>query len=137
MDELDSDTEEFLAHYGVPGMRWGRRKGSASGGGGKLGGGSTDAKVMANRERLVKDRRKLSDADLKKAIDRISSEKKLKELVNEDIKPGRTAAKKIMSENGKKALAVAVTGGSLLVINRTARKFMSKEAADMITKRKG
>lgn len=136
MDELDSDTEEFLAHYGVPGMRWGRRKGSVSSGGGKLGGGSTDAKVMANRERLVKDRRKLSDADLKKAIDRISSEKKLKELVNEDVKPGRTAAKKIMSENGKKALAVAVTGGTLLVINRTARKFVSKEAADMITKRK-
>jgi hypothetical protein len=136
MDELDSDTQEFLAHYGVPGMRWGRRKGSASSGGGKLGGGSTDAKVMANRERLVKDRRKLSDADLKKAIDRISSEKKLKELVNEDVKPGRTAAKKIMSENGKKALAVAVTGGTLLVINRTARKFVSKEAADMITKRK-
>lgn len=136
MDELDGDTEEFLAHYGVPGMRWGRRKGSASSGGGKLTGGSSDAKVMANRERLVKDRRKLSDADLKKAIDRISSEKKLKELVNEDVKPGRTAAKKIMSENGKKALAVAVTGGTLLVINRTARKFVSKEAADMITKRK-
>lgn len=94
-----------LAHFGVQGMRWGVRKGP-----------SADTKVRRNRAKMHKNRRTLSDAELKKAVSRMQMEKKLKTLVEDDLIPGKMAAKEFLSKTGSAFVgAAAGAAGAALV----------------------
>lgn len=118
-----SFVDEFLEHYGVKGMQWGvRRRRSAS-----------EEKVRSKRKKLVNKRRLLSDDDIKKHIDRISSEKKLKELIDQDLNPGKTVAKRIVSESGQKVARTVLSGAALYAVKVAVdKKFNAGEAASFI-----
>lgn len=114
---------DFLQHVGVKGMKWGVRKRRSG----------AEIKRRAKRQKLSDKRRSLSDDDLKKAVDRIQSEKKLKELVDEDLRPGKTVAKKIMSDSGQKIARTVVAGAGLYAIKvAVERKFSPSDAVGFI-----
>lgn len=121
---MSDAVEEFIEHHGIKGMRWGVHR------------SAKETKARAERQKIANNRRHLSDEELKKHIDRISNEKKLKTLTEEDLTPGRAVAKKIVSESGQKVAKTVLTGAALYGIKlAVTRKFDPVEAASMLTKR--
>jgi hypothetical protein len=128
-----NDIDEFLEHYGVMGMKWGIRNDKR---GVRKGHSSKESTVRAKRKKISNNRRSLSDGDLRKHISRLSEEKKLKTLINEDLKPGRTIAKKIMSESGQKTARTVISGATLYAVKAVAtKKFDIKDAVNYVTPR--
>ena len=75
----------------------------------------------------------MSDADLKKRIDRMKIENEFKKLTKEDISPGKKIASDILSSAGKKTLTVAAAGAMAYGVKvAMTRKFDIKEATDFI-----
>lgn len=122
--------DDILEHHGIKGMHWGVRKDKLQ--------KSTkrrakrfqaNKKVKAKRQDIASRRRQLSEGDLKKFIDRLQTEKKLKDLVDADIRPGRTITKRILSESGQKIARTVVAGGGLLVVKAVIDKKMGKPSS--------
>lgn len=112
-----------LAHYGVPGMKWGKgKKGSKT--------LTRDQQVKAKRATASKGRRTLSDKSLNKKIERLQAEKKLKDLTDADIAPGKSVVKRILSASGEKAAKTIVSGAILLAVKTAVSgKFDLEDAA--------
>ena len=109
---IEAYSPEELAHFGIPGMKWGVRKEP-----------SADTKVRRGRAKMYKNRRTLSDAELKKAVSRMQMEKKLKGLVEDDLIPGKIAAKNFMLNAGTAFVgAAAGAAGAALVKSYLAKK---------------
>ena len=109
--QKNNEVEE-LEHAGVIGMKWGVRKGP-----------SADTKVRRDRAKMHKNRRTMSDSDIKRAVNRMQMEKKLKTLVEEDIAPGRLAAKEFLSKTGATFVGAAAGAvGAALVKSYLAKK---------------
>lgn len=118
-------TEEFLEHHGIKGMHWGVRKDRVQKTAKrKAKRFQANRKIKSKRQDIASRRRQLSEGDLKKVIDRLQTEKKLKDLVEADIKPGRTVTKRILSESGQKVARTVVAGGGLLVVKAVIDKKM-------------
>lgn len=94
-----------LYHYGVKGMKWGVRRTP------KQLGHDSDKSIKKQREKDVKNRRKLSDFDLDRKINRLKKERELLKLTNEDIHSGRTAVSRFLKSAGGKVVTTAVAGG--------------------------
>lgn len=96
--------ENELYHYGVLGMKWGVRRTPAqlAKSNGKVKRKSEDNAKKSDMKKAVKSRRTLSDADLKKRIERIKMEKQLKDLTAEEISPGKKFVSEVLSSSGKK-----------------------------------
>ena len=126
-----------LYHYGVLGMKWGVKKSRNSGGSSarkKSSRDPEDSRIKDSRKKDVKNRRKLSDADLKKKIERLKMEKQLKELTAEEISPGKKFVSDVMSSSGKKAATAFVTGAAIYGVKAAmTRKFNVKELASYMT----
>lgn len=119
---MELTSEEYISHYGVKGMRWGQRKRTKK-----------EEKVRAQRFKALEKRRQLSDDDLKKYIDRLQNEKKLKTLIDEDLSPGKSAAKKILTNSGQKIAGTVATGVGMYAIKvAITKKFSPTDAADYI-----
>ena len=123
-----------LMHYGVPGMKWGvrrthtqfRRKPSNKK-------STPDQKVRKARKSDLNKRRTMSDADLKKKIERMKLEKEFKNLTQEDIAPGRKFVTEVMSSAGKKALTAAAAGAMAYSVKvAMTKEFSIREAASYI-----
>lgn len=118
-----------LYHHGVKGMKWGVRKKRITSGlqklgmrqahsragqlGVKAGAKIANKKVKKSRKADVKNRRNLSDAELKKKVERLKMEKQLKDLTADDISPGKKFVAGIMSSSGKKVATAFATGAAL------------------------
>lgn len=133
-----NEAEEFLEHYGIKGMKWGvRRKRGPNGLVVRKPITKKEAKVRAQRQKLSDKRRQLSDDEVKQAVERLQNEKKLKDLVDADLRPGRTVVKKVMSEGGQNALRVAVAGAGMYAVRAALeKKFDPKEAAKYLKPKK-
>lgn len=128
-----------LYHWGVKGMKWGVRRyqnkdGSLTPRGKKrqkeL---SADEKERAARKNDLKNRRTMSDADLKKKIERLKMEKEFKSLTNDDIRPGKAFVNDVMSSAGKKVLTIAAAGVMAYGVKAAMTgKFDIQEAANYI-----
>ncbi len=87
--------------------------------------GKTDRDASKQRINAMKDVRTLDDDTLRAYTQRLDTEKKLKNAINEDLKPGRTAAKKLIGDSGKEVAKKALVGvGSMAVFYGLSR--MSK-----------
>lgn len=62
---------------------------------------SDDKNEVAARKVAVKNRRTMSDSDLKKRIERLKLEREFKNLTEDDIAPGRKYVSEILSASGK------------------------------------
>lgn len=115
--------DDILEHHGIKGMRWGVRKDKAQRNvKRRVKKFKSERKVKAKRQKIIANRRTLSDADIKKQVERFLSEKKLKDLVEADIKPGRAATKKILSESGQKVARTVVAGAGIILVKHLAEK---------------
>ena len=129
-----------LYHHGVKGMKWGVRR--------KLEQVGTAVKNRAsqkvedykttrrlNRAQKEADRRKLKEskyrgtldnADLKSKIQRLRDERDLRTLTAEEVRPGRTAAKRIMGQIGTQVVtrvaATAISGAALYGVKAAITK---------------
>lgn len=127
------ETDEFLEHFGVKGMKWGVRNDKSSF---RTKRSAKETKVRNKRKKVVSNRRTLSDGDIKKYIARLSEERKLKTLINEDLKPGRTIAKRIASESGQKVARTVISGAALYAVKAAMdKKFDRHDATNYITPR--
>lgn len=130
-----------LYHWGVKGMKWGVRRyqnknGTLTNAGKKRAAKkrmTADEKERASRKNDLKNRRTMSDADLRKKIDRLKMEKEFKNLTNEDINPGKSFVSEVMSSAGKKVLGVAAAGTMAYAVKAAmTKKFDLQEAAAYI-----
>lgn len=126
-----------LMHYGVLGMKWGvrrDRRGASKTGKRRAAKKLTpDQKERQVRKAALKKRRTMSDADLKKRIERMKLEKEFKNLTREDVSPGKKYVGEIMASAGKKTLTVAAAGAMAYGVRVAMTKhFDIKEAANFI-----
>lgn len=91
------DSEEFLSHYGVKGMRWGVRRQAAK------------AAASASKTKYKKPPARLSDAELNRRIKRLELEKKYEDLNNPTTFNGRAYTQSLL-ENSGRSVAAAVIG---------------------------
>jgi len=127
---MTTNVDNFLAHYGVRGMKWGVRKGFVSP---TVTRTNKETKVRAKRKDARRRRQVLSDKDLDQLVNRLQKEKKLKELLDGDLAPGRTATKKILASATGVVAGVALAGGMKYGIKAAMTKsFDIKEAASYV-----
>jgi len=129
-----SDVENYLEHYGVKGMQWGKRRSREA-----------LAKAAAKREaklteeqradrakktervKLAGSRRTLSDSDLDAIVERMSKEKKLVDLVKADTtSAGSKFAKDISSAAGNKLARNLAVGAAAVTSAVIAKKLDNK-----------
>lgn len=133
LHDVLSDFETYLAHHGVKGMKWGVRK-DRSGNSAKRITKKTNAKISkqitgrriksskASRSSVNKNRRELSDSEITDMIGRLEKEKKLKTLLDNDVSPGKTFMKSVMTDAGKQALTTVAKGAMLYGVKAALTK---------------
>lgn len=124
----------YLEHYGVKGMKWGVRRSksqlSRARGSSKS---SAEKRERANRKSAVKNRRTMSDSELKKHIERLKLEREFKNLTEADLAPGRKCVSEILASSGQKVATVAAAGAMSYAIKAAMTKeFNVKEAASYV-----
>ena len=142
--ELIDISEFALEHHGVKGMKWGVRKRSktrVSSSGAKSTSPNPSSKVSApttrdKRVKALKNRRELSDSDIKDFTSRLQSEKQLKALLDEDVSPGRTFIKKVMSDAGKQAATKLATNAIIYGTTKTMGKAFGSELEKALSGKK-
>ena len=132
----------YLEHFGIRGMHWGQRRYQNSNGTYTSAGKkrrSVKVKVTTkksnketkkDRRQAVKNRRLLSDEELKSRVNRLQTEKQLKDLTADDLSPGKKFVKDVVETSGKKVAVVAAAGAMALAGKVVLEKMGYKTAED-------
>lgn len=118
-------SQNELYHYGIPGMRWGKRKSVSSNSSAKSErkmARAEDKAIKKDMRKAVKNRRKLSDEELTARIGRLEKQKKLRDLTNEEINGGKKATKDILKSAGTKAITTIASGAALYGVKAILEK---------------
>lgn len=91
---MSEQTDDFLAHYGVPGMRWGKRKGGSTTSG-KKASVSADAKEVASIR--TKKPSQMSNQELQKVNTRINLEQQYSRLNPSKVTKGKQTATALLA----------------------------------------
>lgn len=124
-----------LYHHGVKGMKWGVRRYRNRDSSNSLANKRSENKnIKKDRKEAMKNRRSLSDQDIKKRIDRIKLEREFKSLTQDDIAPGRKKVNEILINAGTKALGTVAAGAMLYGVKYALTgKFDPTDAARYMT----
>lgn len=134
---MTDKANEFLEHYGVKGMKWGVRRTDAQlARSAKKDPNTPEGAVRAKRKSAVSNRRTISDKDLDALVDRLKKEKQLKDLVDEDVAPGKKFAKNIINDSGNKILKGVVISAAVIGLKQVTKATLGKEAADHVNIKK-
>lgn len=123
--------ENSLTHYGVLGMKWGRRKQKSS--------GSSNRTSRREEKKVVKEAKKrgivssvkktkkvkikdLSDSELQSKIRRLQMEKQYRDLKRDEVSKGRKMAGQILSNVGVKLGTEVLYNASGILINKATKK---------------
>ncbi len=101
-------TEAELRHYGIVGMKWGKK-------GSNISVGSIKKNKKSDQQDKIK---KMSDDELRKKINRLQMEKQYSQLTASDISKGKAYAQKAL----KAATTVATVTSTGLTIYNNADK---------------
>ena len=115
---FDESDDLYLDHYGVKGKRWGHRKRTVS--------SSSRSNQRKSRREMKRNRRTLSEADLNRNLDRLRKEKQLKELIDEDVNPGKKYIQDVLKKSGDKLLPAALAAGGAYALAQVMDVKMSK-----------
>ena len=115
---FDESDDLYLDHYGVKGMRWGHRKRKVS--------SSSRSNQRKSRIEMKRNRRTLSEADLNRNLDRLRKEKQLKELIDEDVNPGKKYIQDVLKKSGDRLLPAAIAAGGAYALSQVMDVKMSK-----------
>lgn len=94
--------DKFLEHFGVPGMKWGRTKGTSR----------TTSRKKAAKPKVkpkTKPKKRLSDDQLRKKINRLQMEKQYKQLTKKERNIGAKIAKDIFTNAAKQTATAYVS----------------------------
>lgn len=120
-----------LYHHGIKGQRWGIRRYQNPDG--SLTSAGKDRYVKNERNQKLKERRTLSDDELRSRIQRLKLEHEYKRLSEEDIKPGKKFCDEFLKNFGRTVLTSVATGSTLYAINgMLTREFDPHKAANYI-----
>lgn len=134
------DTNNYLAHHGIKGQKWGvRRFQNPDGTRTPLGKKREREKEVdhdtliksTNAKELYKNRDKLSDRELQDRLNRLRNEEALKQIAKakNNTKNGQSVAKKVLSKIGEKsaeAIAVAVVGATVIPLAKKGSNAVSE-----------
>lgn len=124
-----------ISHHGIKGMKWGIRRSESQLA--RAHGNQADKAVKEQRKQVSAARRHLSDGDLKKAVERLQQEKKLKDLTNEDVSRGKTIAANILGQIGKSTITAVGTAVATYAVKAAMEQhFDIKDAAKFIKPKK-
>lgn len=108
------DEKLELYHHGVKGMKWGVRKERE-----KV---PSNRKVKKQRKKMLKNRRRLSDEELDKAIVRLEKERRFRELSKDDIAVGRKKVASMLDTAGSMTAKTLVSGAMLYAVKYAVTK---------------
>lgn len=127
-----SDNKDILVHYGVLGMKWGIRRDRATLK--KLANKETTGKKSSveltekeKRKQTKKNRRNLSDKDLKAAIDRLKQENEFKKLSDKDLAPVRSKIQEVLAKTAGEAGITVGRNIATAAFTVMARKILAGE----------
>ena len=85
-----------LNHFGILGMKWGRRKGGKMTVSDAKKREKQRAKILSSPDKLLKNLDKFSEPEIKKAMDRMRLERDLRSLSRDNLTRGTTYANAIL-----------------------------------------
>ncbi len=91
-----NEEESELKHYGVIGQKWGIRKDFEA-----------NKSIRKSRAKMLRTKRLMSDDEMAKTVKRLEMEKKLTQLVADDVVPGRVLVASQMGKFMSSALGAA------------------------------
>ncbi len=110
--EHRENAEAFIEHFGKKGMRWGRR----------MAYNKSQQQERNRRKQISAKRQYLSDSDLQSYVSRLNTERKLKDMIDTDLSPGKTAAKHIMTKSGQQIASTVVAAFAVYGIKKVVEK---------------
>jgi hypothetical protein len=104
------NNEDFLKHYGILGMRWGRRKGTTKIS--KLSKASNTRNVSEDHTKKVTLKKKklydMSNAELRALNERLQLERSYKDLMKADISPAKKFVRDLLTDIVKDSIKSVV-----------------------------
>lgn len=89
--------------------------------------------IKKQRLKDVRNRSKIPYDKLKEKIERLETEKRLKDLTNEEVSSGRRTMKEILAQVGKKTASTALSGATIYALKALiSNKFDKKEFSNSV-----
>lgn len=115
-----------LAHFGVKGMRWGIRKDGQPG----------SSQGPSSSKPTLADPSKLSDADLRAAVNRMQLERQFSQLQQDRVKEGGDFAKQMLKEIGKTQVRRVAGKAADIAVEQALKKVGMDELAKRMKPKK-
>lgn len=140
------ESENYLAHHGIKGQKWGVRRfqnadGTRTAAGRKREKANREAEhdklvKSTNAKELYKNRKQLSDKELQDRLNRLRNEQALEQMAHAKKNEGKRVAKQILADSGKEILketakttmkpyiTAAMAAGTAWVANKGVQKLL-------------